>query len=238
MILKVQSTHCPLSPDLGLLRRLEVLDYGLASWSWFGYMTGPWYTHVPNFGSLSWFWRCKEHPCPLRTLSGLWRMLEVPDWDFASWHWFGYGPWFLVHPYSEFWLYLDFKGANNIHVLLVMIGALEDDECSWSEFCILRRIWIWSLVFDTTMIRILALYLVLKVQKTSMSFKSSFVALEDAGGSWLGFCILIWIWIGSMVFGRSMFKILALYFDLEGAKNTPVQLIVLTWSFKLVLLES
>ena len=37
----------------------------------------------------------------------------------------------------------------------------------------------------------------LKVQRKSMSFKSSFGALEDAGGSWLGFVILILIWIRS-----------------------------------------
>ena len=29
-----------------------------------GMVTGLWYTHDPNFSSLSWFWRCKEHPCP------------------------------------------------------------------------------------------------------------------------------------------------------------------------------
>ena len=61
-----------------------------------------------------------------------------------------------------FWisaLYLDFESAKNICVLLVMIGALEDDEGSWLEFGMLRIIWIWSLVFDTPMIKILALYL-------------------------------------------------------------------------------
>ena len=63
-----------------------------------------WYSYIPNFGSLSWFWRCKEHPCPLSPDLGLWRMLEVPDWGLASWYWFGYGHWSLVHPYAEFWL--------------------------------------------------------------------------------------------------------------------------------------
>ena len=67
-------------------------------------VTGLWYTHDPNFGSLSWFWRCKEHPCPLSPHLGLWRMLEVPDWGLASWSWFGYGqepcldlPWSFDH---------------------------------------------------------------------------------------------------------------------------------------------
>ena len=52
-------------------------------------VTGLWYTYIPNFGPLSWFWRCKEHPCPLSPYLGLWRMLEVPDWGLASWSEFG-----------------------------------------------------------------------------------------------------------------------------------------------------
>ena len=103
-------------------------------------VTGLWYTHIPNFGSLSWFWRCKEHPCSLSPDSGL----EVPDWNFVSWYWFGYGHWSFVHPYSKFWLSI----------------------------------------------------LILNVQRSSMSFVSWFVALEDAGVSWLvfGILILIQIW--------------------------------------------
>ena len=52
----------------------------------------------PNFGSLFWFWRYKEYPCPLNPHLGLW-------------------------------------------------------------FGILILIWIWSLIFDTPIIQILALYL-------------------------------------------------------------------------------
>ena len=48
------------------------------------------YTHDLNFGSLSWFWRCKEHQCPLSPNLELWRMLDVPDWGIASWSWFGW----------------------------------------------------------------------------------------------------------------------------------------------------
>ena len=54
-------------------------------------VTGLWYTQILNFGSLSSFWRCKEHPCPLSPHLGLWRMLKVPDWGLASWSLFGYG---------------------------------------------------------------------------------------------------------------------------------------------------
>ena len=64
--------------------------------------------------------------------------------------------------------------------------------------------------------------LIFKVQRTSMSFTSSFDTLEDAGGFWLGFGILILIWIWSLVFGTPIFRILALYLDFEGAKNIHV----------------
>ena len=116
------------------------------------------------------FLRNPKHSCPLSPQLGLWGMLEVPDWGLASWYWFGYGHWSLIYPWSKFWLSI----------------------------------------------------LILKVQRTSMSFKSSFGALEDAGGSWLGFCILILIWIWSLVFDTLMIQILALYLDFEGAKNIHV----------------
>ena len=53
----------------------------------------------------------------------------------------------------------------------------------------------WSLIYQRS--KFWLSILILKVQRTSMSFKSSFGALEDAGGSWLEFVILIfdWIWI-------------------------------------------
>ena len=65
-------------------------------------VTGLWYTNDSNIGSLSWFWRCKEHACPLSPDFGLWRILEVPDWGLASWSWSGYGHWSLVHQWFEF----------------------------------------------------------------------------------------------------------------------------------------
>ena len=104
-------------------------------------VTGLRYTYIPNFGSLIHFWRCKEHLCPSSPDLRLWRTLEVPDRGLASWSWFGYGHWSLIHPFSKFLLSI----------------------------------------------------LILKVQRTSMSFKSSFGALEDSGGFWLGYGILILI---------------------------------------------
>ena len=112
---------CPLHPDLGVGRILEVLTGVFHLVLDTDAFTGLWCTHDPNFGSLSWFRRCKEHPCPLSHQLGLWRMLEVPDWGLASWSWFGYGQWSLIYLWSEFWLYLDFEGAKNIHVLWVLI---------------------------------------------------------------------------------------------------------------------
>merc|ERR1712112_451435 len=64
-----------------------------------------------------------------------------------------------------------------------------------------------------------------------MFFTSSFRALEDTGGSRLGFGILILIWIWSLVFDTPMIRILALYLDFEGAKNIHV-LYVLIWGFR------
>ena len=57
---------------------------------------------------------------------------------------------------------------------------------------------------------------------TSRSSKSWFWALKDAGGSWLGFGNWILIWIMSLVFDTPMFQILALYINIEGAKNIHV----------------
>ena len=111
-------------------------------------VAGLWYIHDLNYGSLSLFWRCKEHLCPLSFHFGLWRTEEVPDRGLASWYWFGYGHWSLIHPCSESGLSM----------------------------------------------------LIFKVQRTSMSFKSSFWALEDTWGYWWGFGILILIWICSGTF--------------------------------------
>ena len=135
-------------------------------------VTGLWYPHDLNFGSLSWFWRCKEHLCPLSLHLGLWRMLEVPDWRLASWFSFEYGHWSLIYPRSKFWLSL----------------------------------------------------LIMKMQRTSMSSKSSVEALENAGGSWLRFGILILVWIRSLVFDIPMIQILTLVSLFYRHKEHPCPL--------------
>ena len=48
-----------------------------------------------------------------------------------------------------------------------------------------------------------------------MSFKFWLEALEDAGGSLLGFGILILNWILSRVFGAQKLQIVAIYLDLD-----------------------
>ena len=149
---------------------LEVPDCGLASWSWFGYDFWSLIHLFLKFGSLSWFWRCKEHPCPLSPHLGLWRMLEVPEWGLVSGSWFGYAYWSFIQPPYEFGLSI----------------------------------------------------LILKAQRTSMSFKSLFGVLVGAGGSWLGFGTLILIWILWLVLDTPIFRIWALYVYLKGAKNIHV----------------
>ena len=59
--------------------------------------------------------------------------------------------------------------------------------------------------------------LILKMQRTSMAFKSWLGAMEDAGDSWLKFGILILIWIWSLVFNTPNLQNLALCLDIEGA---------------------
>ena len=111
-------------------------------------------------------------------------------------------------------LYLDFEGAKNIHVLQDLIWGFGGD----------LRFLAGVLYADINLNIITGLWffnMILKVQRTSMSFKSSFWALGDAGGSLLGFGILILIWM-SLDFDTSMIQILALYLDFEGAKNIHV----------------
>ena len=178
---------------------------------------------------LSWFWWCKEHPCPLSPHLGLWRTLEVPDWGLAYWSWFEYGHWLLIHPLWEFWLSnLILKVERMSMSFNSWFRDLEDAGASWPGFGL---IWIWLLSLICPCSEFWLFILVLKVQRTSISFISWFGALEDAGGSWLGFDILILTWIWSLVFDTPMLRILAFYLEFEGAKNIHV-LKVLFWGIR------
>ena len=67
---------------------------------------GLWYNLVPNFVSLSWFWRCKEHLCLFKSWLG-----ALED---ARGSWLGFGILILIWiwslafdtPSSKFWLYI------------------------------------------------------------------------------------------------------------------------------------
>ena len=177
-------------------------------------VTGLWYTHDSNFGSLSWIWRHKEYACPWSPNLRLWKTLEVPDWGFASWYWFGYGHWSFVHLCSNFWLSIMILNVQRTSMSFTSsFGDFEDAGGPSLGLGILILIWIWSLVLIHPWSYFWLSIFISKMQRTSMSFKSSFGALGDTGGSLLRFGILILIWIRSLVFDTPMIWILALYLD-------------------------
>ena len=164
--------------------------------------------------ALSWFWKWKEHPCPLspevfggylRFLTGVWH-LDL-DLDMVT------GLWYTNNPNvgSLSWFCRGKKHQCPLSPNLGIWRSLEVPDWGWG--C-----WSWSIFW--------LCFLILKVQWTSMSFKSSFGALEDAEGSWLGFGILVLIWIWSLVFETTMIQIMTLYLDFEGANNIHVILVL------------
>ena len=105
-----------------------------------------------------------------------------------------------------------------------MLGVPEWGVASWSLFGYVH----WSLIQPWSEFRLA--FLILKVQRRLISFKSSFGALGDAGGSWVGFGILILIQIWSLAFVLPCSKFwLYLYF--EDAKNIHI-LKVLIWGLR------
>ena len=104
-------------------------------------VTGLWYVHDPNFGSLSWFWRCKEHPCSFSPHSELWRMLEVPDWGLASWSW--------LDMVTGIW----YNHVPNFGSLSLFLRCNEHT-CPLSPDLGIRRFltWVWHLDLDMNMI--------------------------------------------------------------------------------------
>ena len=104
-------------------------------------------------------------------------------WGFGVSSWSGYGHWFFIAPWSKFWLYHDFEGAKQSMSFK-----------SWG----LGRCWrfltgIWDLHVDLDMVtghwyiqvpNFGSLTWFWKVQRSFMTFKSWFGALQDTGGSW------------------------------------------------------
>ena len=103
-------------------------------------------------------------------------------------------------------LYLDYEGGKTSISLNSRFWALEDTGGSWLWLKNWSWFWYghWSLVHQCSEF---CVYLDLKVQRTLMSLKSSFWALGDAGGSWLGFGILILTGTWSLVFDTPMIQI-------------------------------
>ena len=134
----------------------------------------------------------------------LWRKLEVPDWNLASWS--------SIHPlFQNLALYLDCEGAKTINVLSIPIWALGLASWSWFGYGDCSLIHLYSKFWLSIWI--------LKMQRTSMCLQSWFGVLVGDGGSWLEFGILILIWIWPLVSDIPIFWILALFLDLEGAKK-------------------
>ena len=160
-----------------------------------------WYTHVPNLGS-----GVQDLDLDMEMCTCLW-FTQVPN--FALFH--------------------DFEGAKNISCHLSPdLGLWRTSEVSDRGLTSSSRFWFghWSLIYQWS--EFWLSILILKVQRTSMSFKSSFWALEDAGGSWLGIGIFILIWIWSL--DTPTQQVWALYLDFEGAKNIQ-DLQILIWGF-------
>ena len=193
---------------IGLWWGLEVPDWDLTSWSWFGY--GHWSLIHP--WSKSWLsiliLKVQRISISFKSWFGALEDAGVPDWGFASWSCFRYGHWSLMHPWSKF-------------ISLYWFWRFNEHPCPWSpHFGLWRTLevpdwgsaslsWFgyghWSLIYPWS--ECWLSILILKVQRTSMSFKSPFGALEDAGGSWLGFGILIlmWIWSGTLLWSSLKF---------------------------------
>ena len=117
-------------------------------------------------------------------------------------------------------LYLDFESAKTTHVLQVSIWGFGG---CWSFLT-----GVWHLDHDLDMITGLwythdpsfgSLSRFWKCKGYPCHFESLFGTLEDAGGSWLGYGILILILILLLVFDIPLIHVSALYLYSEDAKN-------------------
>ena len=90
-------------------------------------------TYVPKFSFLHWIKRCKEPSCPWSPGLGIWRTLEVPDWGFGSWLWWGW-----VYLCSKIMLStLNRKVQRTLMSLKSWTGDMEDSGGSWLGFWVL-----------------------------------------------------------------------------------------------------
>ena len=88
-IKRCKDPPCPRSPGLEMWRTLEVPDWGsVPDLDGEGSIMSE-TTFVLKFSFLHCIKRCKEPPCPRSPGLELQRTLEVPEWGFGSWSWWG-----------------------------------------------------------------------------------------------------------------------------------------------------
>ena len=92
-------------------------------------------TYVPKFSFLHWIKRCKEPSCPQSPGLGIWRTLEVPDWGFGSWSWWGWVQDVPNYLCSQIQLStLNKKVQRTLMSSKSWTGDLEDSGGSWLGF--------------------------------------------------------------------------------------------------------
>ena len=97
---------------------------------------------------------------------GLSRILEVPECGLTCWFEFKYCHWSLIQQWFKYWLSkLNFIVQRASMSFKYWFGPVEDAAAYWLKFGILILIWIWSLVFNTPMFKILALCLYFEITK-------------------------------------------------------------------------
>ena len=100
--LKVQRICMSIKSLLELWMTLEVPDWGFSSWSWWG-----WVNNVPSypysqFKPFMFYFELQRTLMSFKSCLELWRMLEVTDWGFSSWSWWGWFNNCLANPCSKF----------------------------------------------------------------------------------------------------------------------------------------
>ena len=161
---------------------LDVPDWGIASWSWFGWVKEPCldltlsfhFTQIGRSWDFNFLCLCLCMCmclclCPTVILLSQAQM----GFGFELWQFF-YSHWYLIHMCSTFWLYIDFDGAKNIHVLYVPIWdfggrwSLDVPDCS-----LVSLSWFvyghWSLIHPGP--KFWSPLLILKLLRTSMFWR-------------------------------------------------------------------
>ena len=145
------------------------------------------------------------------------------------------GPWMDFGVLIMIWIWsLVFDTPISNFLLSMLILNVQRTSCSFTSYFGFWRMlevpdlgsWFLYEYGQLSFIQMYADYLlsilILEVQGTSTSFKSWFGGVDNSGGLWLGFWILILIWIYSPSFETPMIQILALFIDFEDVTNIHV----------------